>query len=52
MKNVFLFVSKFIEYCKFRKNLNSKTIKVYSDFKQMSEYIKYLDKTSICKTIQ
>lgn len=52
MKNVFLFVPGFIEYCEFRKNLNSKTIKAYStDLKQMSEYIKCLDKTSICSYI-
>lgn len=52
MKNVFLFVPEFIEYCEFRKNLNSKTIKAYStDLKQMSEYIKNLDKTSICSYI-
>ena len=52
MKNVFLYVQGFIEYCKFRKNLNSKTIKAYStDLKQMSEYIQTLDKTSICSYI-
>lgn len=43
-----MFVPEFIEYCKFRKNLNSKTIKAYSaDLRQMSEYINSLDKTSI-----
>lgn len=52
MKNVFLFVPEFIDYCAFRRNLNSKTIKAYStDLKQMSEYIKNLDKTSICSYI-
>lgn len=52
MKNVFLFVPGFIEYCEFRKNLNSKTLKAYStDLKQMSEYIQSLDKTSICSYI-
>ena len=52
MKNVFLYVPGFIEYCKFRKNLNSKTIKAYStDLRQMSKYIKSLDKTSICSYI-
>lgn len=52
MKNVFLFVPGFIEYCEFRKNLNSKTIKAYStDLKQMSQHIQNLDKTSICRYI-
>lgn len=52
MKNVFLFVPGFIEYCEFRKNLNSKTIKAYStDLKQMSKYIQSLDKASICRYI-
>lgn len=48
MKNVFLFVPEFIDYCAFRKDLNSKTIKAYStDLRQMSEYIQSLDKASI-----
>lgn len=52
MKNVFLYVPGFIEYCEFRKNLNSKTIKAYStDLKQMSKYIQSLDKASICSYI-
>lgn len=52
MKNVFLFVPEFIDYCAFRKNLNSKTIKAYStNLKQMSEYIQSLDKASICSNI-
>lgn len=52
MKNVFLYVPGFIEYCEFRKNLNSKTIKAYStDLKQMPKYIQTFDKTSICSYI-
>lgn len=52
MKNVFLYVPGFIEYCEFRKNLNNKTIKAYStDLKQMPEYIQNLDKASICSYI-
>lgn len=52
MKNLFIFIPEFIEYCEFRKNLNGKTIKAYStDLRQMSKYIKSLDKTSICSYI-
>ncbi len=52
MKNLFKYVPEFIDYCKFRKTLNSKTIKAYStDLNQLFTHIQCFDKTSICKYI-
>ena len=52
MKNLFKYVPDFIDYCEFRKTLNSKTIKAYStDLNQLFTHIQCLDKTSICKYI-
>ena len=52
MKTLFKYVPEFIDYCKFRKTLNSKTIKAYStDLNQLFTHIQCFDKTSICKYI-
>ena len=50
MANLSLYVSDFIDYCKFRKTLNSKTIKAYStDLKQFFDSVGgAFDKASIC----
>ena len=52
MKTLFEYVPEFIDYCKFRKTLNSKTIKAYStDLNQLFTRIQCFDKMSICKYI-
>ncbi len=53
MTNLSIYTENFIVYCKFRKTLNSKTIKAYStDLKQLWAYTNgCLDKSSICKYI-
>ena len=50
MENLSLYVSDFIDYCKFRKALNGKTIKAYStDLRQLFDSVGgTLDKASIC----
>lgn len=52
MEHLSLYVSDFIDYCKFRKTLNGKTIKAYStDLKQFFDCTAILDKTSISNYI-
>ena len=53
MENLSLYVSDFIDYCKFRKALNGKTIKAYStDLRQLLDSVGgALDKASICSYI-
>lgn len=52
MENLSLYVSDFVDYCKFRKTLNDKTIKAYStDLKQFFDCTAIFDKASICNYI-
>lgn len=51
-KKMYAYVPGFIEYCKFRKTLNGKTVKAYStDLDQFFEMEQSLDKASICDYI-
>lgn len=51
-KKMYTYVPGFIEYCKFRKTLNGKTVKAYStDLGQFFELEQELDKASICDYI-
>lgn len=51
MENITKYIPEFIQYCRYRKTLDNKTIKAY--FTDLEQYIKHvgnsLDKTSICK---
>lgn len=53
MENLTKYISEFIEYCKYRKTLNNKTIKAYST--DLEQYIRHtgssFDKFSICEYI-
>lgn len=53
MTNLSIYTDDFIDYCKFRKALNSKTIRTYTtDLKQQWSFTNGdLSKTSICKYI-
>lgn len=52
MENLYEYVPDFINYCKFRKTLSSKTIKAYStDLEQFFKRIQCFDKPSICDYI-
>lgn len=53
MENLTKYISEFIEYCKYRKTLDNKTIKAYST--DLEQYIRHtgssFDKISICEYI-
>ncbi len=52
MENLHEYVPDFINYCKFRKTLSSKTVKAYStDLEQFFKRIQCFDKPSICDYI-
>ncbi len=52
MNDMSIYVSDFIDYCKFRKSLNTKTTKAYSiDLHQFFEHTHNFDKTALCEYI-
>lgn len=56
MTNLEIYISDYLEFCKYQKNLNLKTIKAYSiDLKQfeifMVDYSDYMDKNTLSKFV-